>query len=121
MFDYTWHSIGPTEEKTQEYVCAHCNKTVAGFKHNTIVFHGIFPGYGTTHEDAYHILECPSCNLPTIFKVGDGKTYPYSKVLMPVKHLSENLNDIYEEIRNAIGSGCYTSAVILQRQRSNYA
>lgn len=115
MSDYSWRASGIGDKPTQEYVCAHCNKTVAGVKHNIVVFHGSFPGHGVTQNDAYYILECPSCNLPSIFSVGDGRTYPHAKALRPVKHLSDNLNAIFGEISNAIGAGCYTSAVILAR------
>lgn len=115
MSDYSWHTRGGNDAPTQEYICGFCNKTVAGFKHSIIEFEGYHPGYGTTRSDAYYVLECPSCNRPTVYEVKDGTTFPFTKALQPVKHLSDNINAIYNEVRTAIGSGCYTSAVILAR------
>ena len=115
MSDYSWHTRGGGDKPTQEYLCAYCNKTVAGFIHDIIEFEGYFPAYGPIKEDASYVLECPSCNQPTVYMIKDAQTFPSAKALHPVKHLSDNLDTIYNEVRTAIGAGCYTSAVILAR------
>lgn len=115
MSGYSWINGYGSDKSTQEYVCPHCYKTVAGIKHDVVEFIGYFPTIGTRESDAYYILECPSCKLPTIYCIEEDTTYPPAKALKAVKHLSEKLEVIYNEVSTAIGAGCYTSAVILAR------
>ncbi len=110
MRGYSWRKCGDYDEKTQEYLCSYCNKTVAGKKHHIVKFDNL-----RIETDEFYILECPSCNKPTIYNVFDKTTYPFTKVLLPVQYLSKNIDTIYNEIRSAISAGCYTSAVILAR------
>ncbi len=115
MFDISWNTCGNYDETTQEYFCSYCNLTVAGRKHKIVKKEFNSPGFGSRLEDIYYILECPSCNCPTVYEVSTKNTYPFSKALLPVKCLPEGVKEIYDEIATAISAGCYTSSVILAR------
>ena len=103
---YSWRTRRTDDEPTQECTCPHCNLKVAGEKH-LIISSG---GY-----QRYFVLECPSCGKPIIYTFPDGQTYPFAKKLRSVKHLSEAIAAVYDEVNGAIAAGCYTAAVILAR------
>lgn len=103
---FTWKSYSEGEAATQGYLCPHCGLNAAGKKRVVI---------DNNNGTGYFILKCPSCEKPAIFCRMDGKTFPFAKALRTVKHITENIAAVYNEIDTAIGAGCYTAAVILAR------
>ena len=103
---FTWRGCRTDEIQTQGYICPHCGLNAAGKKRYII---------DNNNGRGYFILECPSCEKPTIFCRADSKTYPFAKVLRTVNYIPEKIEAVYHEIDTAISAGCYTAAVILAR------
>lgn len=110
MFDYKWE-INRDGAPTQTYLCPYCNAVVAGEKKNVITYNGGLNGA----IDSHYVLKCPSCAMPTIYYVRNEQTAPCAKVLRSVNHLPDNIKTAYEEVRQSIGSDCFTSAVVFAR------
>ena len=120
LYEYSWDASLGLSKQAQEYTCPYCNKIVAGKVHHNISYEGNFPGVGNTTEIVYSIVECPFCHKPTIYKKSDKTTSPSGKSLLPVNHVPEDINRVYEEVRAAIAAECYTSAVMLARTALMY-
>lgn len=106
-----WGALRSDEPKTQACICPHCNLAIAGKIHLKV------DEYSSC---AFYILECPSCGYPIIYRRYGEQVYPNEKALRPVQYLNEKIDAVYEEIRNAIGAGCYTAAVGLARTAINH-
>lgn len=115
MFELYWRHPSDFDSKTQTYSCPYCNQIVAGTIHDLIKFDGHFPSVGTITENAYSVLECPSCHKPSIYEYSEKTVAPSSKALRSVNDVPEKINAVYQEVRAGIGAECYTSAVILAR------
>lgn len=120
MNNLSWHTRGADDPVTQECTCPFCNLRIAGRIQHIIVFSGWLPGMGNIHEDKYYVLQCPSCGRPLVYDISEQKTFPFAKAMNPVKHLPEKVERVYNEVRSAIGAGCYTAAVILARTAINH-
>lgn len=106
MSNYRWDDSLHGEKPTMECVCPHCNLKIAGIKHIAIRW---------MDNPTYYVLECPSCSSPIIYQCYNQQTFPVGYALRSVKHLTEDVDTIYAEVRGAIAAGCYTAAVILAR------
>lgn len=112
---YQWDSPGRHDDRTKEILCPYCNKTVGADVRLIVSYRTDFGMNRNFDGPRYYILECPSCNKPSINCVTTGETYPHGMALSKVKYLSKELEDVYNEVRSAIAAGCYTSAVIVAR------
>jgi hypothetical protein len=95
---------------TKSYQCGHkgCHKDVGSEK-------------GWTHQtsqgslDAY-IMICPNCRKPTYFETGTGIQIPGISMGNKVDSLPENINLLWEEMRDCCSNNAYTSAVLTGRK-----
>lgn len=95
-----WKNLSNIDSK--DFKCAFCNNKVAsdiGFDHK--IFH-------------YSIYICPHCIHPTFFN--NNTQVPAPILGNDVKELPEEINSIYNEIRNCTGINAYTSAVLSSRK-----
>jgi hypothetical protein len=83
--------------------CGYCSTDVASSKGWHV------PGVGA------YIRICPRCNAPTFFDAHGG-VWPGAKQGMPVGHLAEEVEALYEEARASASAKAYTGAVMLCRK-----
>lgn len=84
-----------------EFMCGYCSNKVASHE-----------GYST---GSYEIIAiCPHCSNPTYF-IGE-RQVPSPIVGNNVEHLPELVDALYEEARNCVSVGAYTSSVLACRK-----
>ena len=115
MYEYYWNFPQGNNKVTKTYFCPYCETLVSGKIHNEVRCKGYSPVYGLIDESEYLILECPSCNKPTIYNIKTRTTSPNGQILRKLNNIPENLKILYEEVGNCISSECYTSAVMMAR------
>lgn len=111
MSNYKWNN--QQTNSTYPYVCPHCNKDVAGTKKSVVTYEDPYPPFPS--HDSFYVLQCPFCGKPTIYNCNSQTLYPSTGGLKPVQNLPDSIAKAYEEIRNSLGAGCYTSTVVFAR------
>lgn len=89
-------------------VCGHCGNTIslntyAVYKNND------------TNREMFETGQCPYCGKPIIYNILSETTMPYSLSFEDVKHLPQDINSLYNEIRQSFSVGAYTCCVIAAR------
>lgn len=109
-----WHSQETI--RPNEWTCGYCGNLVGGNR-------GYFatqPGEaaGSTKESNDFVYVCPRCKNPTVFVHGKYgvEQIPGPKFGDDVDGLPEMVEALYQEIRECVKSGCYTSAVLSERK-----
>ena len=82
-----------------DYECAFCGKNVA-----SII------GCIDNHDSYRKIIICPHCKEPTYFN--KGKQYPTPIFGKPLKHLPDEINQLFNEARKTMSVNAYTCVVI---------
>lgn len=98
-----WHNL--SKLNPYSYICGICGDRVAsdqGYYNDT---------YGRT---AYTYI-CPACGWPTFFD-SEKNQYPGPILGRSVKHLPDNVEVIYKEMREDVKNSAYTSAILLGRK-----
>lgn len=111
MAYYKWKD--PQHNDTFPYTCPYCNRDVAGNKKFIVAYEDSHPPYSS--RDVFYILQCPSCEKPTIFDCRNRSHYPFIKELREVQKVPNTIAKAYDEIRRSLGAGCYTSTVVYAR------
>lgn len=99
-----WH--GEVVLAPKRYVCSYCGVTVGPDK-------AIFSQ--DTNLPQTFIYFCSNCGQPTYFDA-DSRQFPGVKFGNPVKHLPNELEQLYDEARSAMSSQAYTPAVLACRK-----
>jgi hypothetical protein len=115
MTNKIWISSKGDIEENIEFQCGFCDRLVSKN-----------PAYILVAKDNIskqfgHLFFCPNCYLPSTFIFNESHSdldlwYPGPKFGAPLKHLPEDLNQIYEEARNCTTYQAYTAAVMLCRK-----
>ena len=98
-----WQHVHKIE--SHRYTCGHCGSDIT-----TEV--GYWCEYD--HNKTAYIYVCHHCNLPTLFK--SGQQVPGSSPGATVGHLPKDIEELYQEIRDATAAGAYTAAVMSGRK-----
>lgn len=91
----------------QQFTCGHCGVTTGSVK-----------GYETTNEQ-HHIYICGGCNRPNIFCFnlgGSMEQFPGTRYGQDIRHLPEDINALYNEIRSCYSTSGFTAAVLACRK-----
>ena len=95
-----------TRVDTETCRCGHCNNVVAL---------DVYAKYKIGGATLYSTGNCPFCKQPIIYdKIGE-KVYPQVREFSEVKHVPDDVNKLYNEIRDAYSVGAYTCCVITGR------
>jgi uncharacterized protein DUF4145 len=97
-----WQSA--SEIQPRSYVCGHCSHRVGPAK-----------GFYTSTQPQAFTYICSYCNKPTYFD-SDGKQYPGAPDGAPVENVPAEIRALYDEARQCVSVGSYTSAVLTCRK-----
>jgi len=102
-FPYDWHQAGTIPSAS--FVCGYCGSSIGSDKGYTAVMDGSLLPY---------IYICHVCNKPTF--IFNGSTTPAAALGNPVVKLPEDINALYNEIRQSTSVSSYTAAVLSARK-----
>lgn len=105
-------------QNAQPCYCGHCNNKIA-----LDVFLKFYhadspprPGYAAKNPVTdYYVGQCPFCGKPVILNAHDGSTLPPVKSFAEVEGLPNDIEALYNEMRNAYAVQSYTCCVIAGR------
>ena len=105
-----WES--PQILKARAYSCAYCGTVVSSEK-------GYVFGLGVANsvrEAKGGVYICPLCNHATIISNYPAIQIPGVSSVPPLRHLPDNIKEIYNEARTCISQECYTSTAMICRK-----
>jgi hypothetical protein len=90
--------------KTQKIDCGFCGEKVSSH-------------FGYTHAKYAEpkIYICPNCGCPSFFDL-DLVQHPGPKLGREIEHLPDDIQEVYDEIRDCIKVNCNTAAILLGRK-----
>ncbi len=94
--------------QSRRYTCGHCNSSIASD-------HGFSGSMGAKPQEERFIYICSHCSRPTYFDKGS-KQIPEPGFGNSVDHLPPTVAAVYNEARNCMKVGAYTSAVMSCRK-----
>jgi hypothetical protein len=98
-----WAGVGQVISK--RYVCGHCSSDITTNQGYMCINGSSIGGY---------MYICHHCNLPSLFY--GNYQIPGAQVGGAVEHLPKDIDDLYQEIRNATAANAYTAAVMSARK-----
>ena len=108
-----WHNV--LHFPAQSYTCPYCNHLVASNEGYSFEARMDDPSEDTFPDNRWgYICICPNCQNPTI--VFEDNQFPSIPCVKSVKHLPENISELYEEARRCMSNGCYTAVAMLCRK-----
>lgn len=114
---YNVASVRKYRDATPCY-CGHCDSKIAMDVYLKF-YHAEKPprqGYSAVNPvDDYHVGQCPSCGRPVILNVNDYSVLPPVKSFDAVKELPSDIEQLYNEMRDAYSVQSYTCCVITGR------
>lgn len=99
----SWNALNKIHPHS--YICGFCGDKVASDQ-------GYF---NSSYSVIVYIYICPACGWPTFFDTQKNQ-YPGPMLGRSIKHLPENIEIVYNELREDIKNSSYTSAVLLGRK-----
>lgn len=105
---FNWHSL--QDLPNASFVCGYCNTNVSSVKGYKL---GQFSDGSGKQVGA--VYACPNCGGPVFF-TPNNQRLPSPSLGNTVRHVPDDLNELYEEARRCTGEGCYTGAVLLCRK-----
>lgn len=97
----TWS--GTSELPPKPYICGYCGKHT-----------GPKEGFIYTHNSNIKLYICTNCDKPTFFDYT--KQYPGPIYGTEIEHLPKGVEELYNQARDCMASGAYTSAVLTCRK-----
>lgn len=89
-------------------VCGHCNNNISlkvyAYYHNE-----------HTNQEVYFTGQCPFCGKPIIYDTLKKASIPYVSEFEEIKHLPQDIDVLYNEIKQSFSLGAYTCCVIAAR------
>lgn len=100
-FNIEWVNTNNLPDK--KIICCNCGKDVM-----------LNYGYTSNFRNTQAIYICHHCNAPNIIV----NTEPYILPLQgkDIKNLPENIQKVYDEIRQCLQAGCFTAGVMMMRK-----
>ncbi len=111
MFNFKnaeWESV--INMTSRSFICWNCGEKIASEK----AYSTLDIKFGGNKRYSF-IYICPHCNAPIILDDKE-KQILLSLLGKEIKHLPENINKIYLEIRKCIQAGCPNGAIMLMRK-----
>lgn len=104
--------------KAQPCFCGHCNNSI-GLDVFFEVYHKVNVQEGTRKIEKsyidYYVGQCPICGKPVILDANTSSVLPPVKSFDEVKELPEDIEKLYNEMRDAYSVQAYTCCVITGR------
>ncbi|MGQ2985493.1 DUF4145 domain-containing protein [Flavobacterium sp.] len=100
---------GLVELTPQKIACGYCDENAVshfGYQYN---------GPIASDSSRPHIYICPNCGCPLFFDKY-GLQNPGEMSGRDIDHLPEDVDEVYNEIRDCIKHGCYTASIMLGRK-----
>lgn len=95
-----------TKMETKSCKCGHCNNIVAV---------DVYAKYKVGGTVLYMTGDCPFCGKPIIYDKLEDRVYPSARDFSEVKHLPQDVEKLYNEMRDSYSLGAYTCCVIVGR------
>lgn len=103
-----WESKNILEKS---YICGYCGHEVSSNEGMPLII--AEPGR-ISYKSGDGVFICTHCHMPT-FIYGEMQV-PSNRFGASVKHVPEDVNDVYEEARSSFAVGAYTGVVLLCRK-----
>lgn len=104
-FPLEWLQLSTTT--SARFICGYCGQSISSDK-------AYIARDRNTHTPTPSIYICHSCNKPTF--IDGSEVVPGVAMGNSVKHLPDDINDIYEEVRRATSVNSHTAAVLAARK-----
>lgn len=112
-YHITWHDT--LDFSAQSYTCPYCGCFIASDEGYLFEARVDDPEEYTLPDNRRgYICICPKCKNPTI--IFEGRQFPSIPCVVSLKHLPEDISELYEETRRCMSNDCFTAVVMLCRK-----
>lgn len=106
-----WGNI--TSFQGVKFLCGYCN-SIASPSNGYHLIEKV--NYNSSPSINAYIYICPNCNRPTLKIYGSDQQYPGPKLGQTISFLPEDIEQLYNEVRDCISVNAFTSAVLSARK-----